>query len=260
MSVIIASIILSTSAICWFIYKKFFENAVATTRKRPHLFDDVAKKTSVADATINEYSLYLIAKCDTTAACQFEAARRMQKKNMASTISIVILSMYAILFSLMPSFDKIPRVQQSKDMLGMISIFMSVFIIAFSLYEMLKRYDLRSALFLKSARTLQELRDQVLALHLARSEDLSKFVEIDKHYHKTLKDHDDNHSHLDYDIVRVQKRELVGLRAVEVTMLRLLNVWMVPLLALLAPLIIAWLYVYVTNSLAIFSPNPNGLQ
>jgi hypothetical protein len=258
LTIVVAAIVI------YYFYKKFIDGVAPTENERLRLYKDVAKSKSLADQSIHTYSLYLITKCDTTASCQFEAARRMQKKNMASTLAIIILSLYAILFSLMPTFDKIPKVQANKDLLGMIAIFMSVFIIAFSLYEILKRYDLRSVLFLKSARALQELRDEVLNIHLAGDASLDKYVKVEREYHKILNANDDNHSHLDYDVVRVGKREVVGLRALEVTTLRLLNIWIVPALAFLAPLIIAYLYVYVTASLSIFQvpstvPSPENL-
>jgi SMODS and SLOG-associating 2TM effector domain family 5 len=253
---LVAAVLVVCGAVGWYLYSKYIAGAPAAATARPRIYQDVAKSKTIQDASVNAYSLYLIVKCDTMANCQFEAARRMQKKNMASTVSIVMLSLYAILFSLMPTFDKVPKIQENKDILSMISIFMSVFIIAFSLYEMLKRYDLRSALFLKSARRLSELRDEVLSIHLGVSPDLPQYTEIEKTYHKILNDNDDNHSRLDYDVVRVGKRELVGVRAVEVNFYRLMNVWMVPFLALLAPILIFYLYNFVSEMMVMFSPTP----
>jgi SMODS and SLOG-associating 2TM effector domain family 5 len=233
-------------------------SAQPATTQRPRLYKDVALAKTLVDPAIEQYALYLISKCDTTASCQFEASRRMQKKNMTSTLSIVILSMYAILFSLMPTFDRLKLIQANKDTLSMISIFMSVFIIAFSLYEILKRYDLRSILFLKTARELQVLRDRTLGLKLAGDCDLKKYVEIENSYHEVLNSNDENHSRLDYETFRVGRGEIVGLKALEIQILRIATVWLVPFLALLAPLIIAYLYVYVVGSLTIFNPNGGG--
>jgi hypothetical protein len=251
----IVVLVVLLAGIAWFIYKKYFDGSAPTLIERPRIFQDVAKIKTIHQPELNAYSLYLIVKCDTTAKCQFEAARRMQKKNMASTVSIVVLSLYAMLFSLMPTFDKIQKIQDNKDILAMMSIFMSASIIAFSLYEMLKRYDLRSVLFLKSARRLSELRDRALEVHLRVSQELSDYVEIENAYHKILNDNDDNHAKLDYDTVRVQLRELVGHKAAEATLLRLANIWLVPILAVLAPLIIGLLYLGVT---AVISTIPSA--
>jgi hypothetical protein len=242
---------LVAGAATYLVYK--YSGVTPTSNSRPRLFNDVAKVKVILDPALNSYSLYLIAKCDTTASCQFEAARRMQKKNMASTISIVILSLYAILFSLLPSLSQVEQIKGYEKVLGMLSIFMSVSIIAFSLYEMLKRYDLRSVLFLKSARRLQELRDEVLLLHLGETQEPLKYAGIEREYHRILADTDDNHSRLDYDVVRVGEKEIVGIQAAEVTLLRLANVWIAPLLALMAPLIIGALYLFVIESPSVFS-------
>lgn len=147
------------------------------------------------DSPIKRYGVEFIKKMHTTSGARFEAARRLKKKNRISTLSILVLTFYAMLFSMISTFDK-SHVFRS-DVLSLLSLFMSSFVAAFSVYESSKRYDVRSENFLRSARLMQGIRDSVSSDYNSGILTFEKCKDYEEQYFRVLEGHSDNHAHID---------------------------------------------------------------
>jgi hypothetical protein len=179
---------------------------------------------------------FVIRRLSLTCGARYETARRHKKKNRTSLISIIILSMYAIFFSMTATLANVPVA--SKEILSMYSIFMASFIVAFSVYEASKRYDSRSETFLRCANAIQKIRDQATTLMTCGHVDLASINKVEEDYHQILFTYTDNHSFLDYAAHLASVGKIVGPRLLLNRTLYLLNIWLMPLIALASPFIL----------------------
>jgi SMODS and SLOG-associating 2TM effector domain family 5 len=168
-----------------------------------------------------------------TAGARFEAARRHKKRFRTSNVSIIILSLYAMIASLVPTFIRLDNIMD--QILSMLSLSMSVLVIAFTLLENAKRHDLRSELFLKCAQQILALHDRLKLSQIYNpkkktDKDLRNTLEV---YHKIIGEFPDNHSDLDLRIFLAKKG--AGNTTLAKTLF-VINIWIMPVLALLSPL------------------------
>ena len=143
--------------------KQESDKKLKTTDIRDHL-----KKYQLytEDTALSEYAINLIYRMDLTAGSRFEAAKRHHKKNRISILSILVLALYVILFSLLATYDKNIALQH-KQVLSIMTVFMSSFIIAFTIYEASKRHDYRSSRFLRSAHLINIEKDKLRTKYLS---------------------------------------------------------------------------------------------
>lgn len=186
------------------------------------------------------YLARLTRKLSITCGARFETARRHKKKHRTSTIAIVILSMYAILFSLIGILKH--QAGDQTQFYGILAIFMSSFILAFSLFESSKRYDARSESFLRCAKALEALRDKAILLLHEKKYEFKDIRELDEKYHKILIDYTDNHAMLDYKSHQYVKGKLSGWDEKFYPVLYKFNIWLLPMFAAVSPLIIYGLF------------------
>lgn len=202
--------------------------------------DEIERIAAQSGDMLERRLAFLVRRLSFTSGARFETARRHKKKNRTSIISIIILSMYAIFFSMMASYSAIG--QQTKELLSMFSIFMSSFILAFALYEDSKRYDARSETFLRCATELQVLRDQAATRLSAGNVDLGFIEQMEARYHAILSGYTDNHSVLDYGAHQISLGKVVGPRLVTFKLLYLVNIWLMPIIAATAPIMLYGMY------------------
>ena len=142
-----------------------------------------------------------------TKGSRFEAARRHKKAGRASTISIVIFSTYLFSISVILLTFQSEINGEFTSVLKSLSLIMSFFIGAFSLMQASKRHELRSAMFLKCAQTIDDIwtnldrEKQLQLLTPARM----KFY--DEEYQRKMAAFSDNHSEMDFQIFRSINKE-----------------------------------------------------
>lgn len=193
----------------------------------------------------------LVKRFNATSGIRFETARRHKKKHRTSTLSIILLSFYAIFFSMLSTF-KVGASDVYRDLLGLLSIFMSSFIVALTVYENSKRYDARSELFLRCANSIQELRDRAVILLRMKCLKWEEIQELELEYHRVIDAYTDNHSHLDQDERASLNNRMPAEKANWHRFLYFGNVWTLPLLSLISPVFVFVLYVAFTKVIPSF--------
>lgn len=218
------------------------ENKHRDYEPRKSFYDKLREQNPfTSDPQLGEHAIRLIEKMHLTQGARFEASRRHKKKNRISLVSIITLSLYAILFSLITTFDKVVP-NEKKDVLAMLSIFMSSFILAFSVYEALKRYDARSEAFLVSARSISTLRDNLTALYMSTKLTWVDIKEIEHDYQAILATHADNHADPDYEIFRGKIGKLNPRKRRMVFATRLIATWWLLVFSIVSPAIVLMPY------------------
>lgn len=146
----------------------------------------------------DKHGIALVRQMHFTQGSRYEAARRLNKKNSISIVSILVVTFYAMLFSVISSLDKATE-ESAHQLLSLLSLFMSAAIAAFSIYEGSKRYEVRAENFVRSARDIAALRDRLVNDYLSKSLSWERLRETDREYTALLQRDTDNHAHLDYD-------------------------------------------------------------
>jgi hypothetical protein len=198
--------------------------------------DEIEKVLAASIDPVQRRMAFVIRRLSFTCGARFETARRHKKKNRTSMISIIVLSMYAIFFSMSATLNTFQA--SSKELLSMYSIFMASFILAFSLYETSKRYDARSESFLRCANEIQKLRDEGATLLTCGNVEITHVETLEADYHQLLLEYTDNHSLLDYTAHLASVGKIVGPRLILVKCLYFLNIWFMPMLAIASPFIL----------------------
>lgn len=198
--------------------------------------DEIEKILGISTDPVQRRMAFVIRRLSFTCGARFETARRHKKKNRTSMISIIVLSMYAIFFSMSATLSTFQAT--SKELLSMYSIFMASFILAFSLYEASKRYDARSDSFLRCANEIQKLRDDGATILTCGAVTLGDVAKLEDDYHQLLLEYTDNHSLLDYTAHLASVGKMVGPRLLLVKFLYFINIWFMPILAVASPFIL----------------------
>lgn len=206
--------------------------------------DEIEKVISDSDDLTKRRMAFVIRRLSLTCGARFETARRHKKRNRTSLVSIIILSMYAIFFSMSATLGFVPPA--SKELFSMFSIFMASFILAFSVYESSKRYDARSENFLRCATAIQKLRDDAVTEMICTKIDAKKIQKLEHDYHRVIFEYADNHSFLDYYAHLASVGKVIGPRWALFKLLYLLNIWIMPLIAVLSPLALYLMFKIVT--------------
>ncbi|MGI9481538.1 MAG: SLATT domain-containing protein [Hyphomicrobiales bacterium] len=133
-----------------------------------------------------------------TKGSRFEAARRYKKRAHYTNLSIMVLSLYVMIFTLIPVFVPFKLDTGSSAFLFISTVTMSAAIIGFSLFESGKRHDLRAELLLKSARQISDLHWETRVYAAEGKISAEKVWEYIKNYSKILADFEDNHAHMDF--------------------------------------------------------------
>lgn len=190
---------------------------------------------------LQKEALELANRVRTTAGARFEAARRHSKKLRTSNISIVILSSYAILFSMAAAFIEF-KDDYIIQTLNMLSIFMSALIISFSLFEGTKRHDLKAEMFLKCSQNLHELMNDIYLYAKNTQISLNKIAGYQKDYNKIISNYSNNHADLDlyrfWSKTNSKKFKNKPVLKIIIKIKYYLNIWFLPILAALSPLLL----------------------
>ncbi|WP_146144740.1 SLATT domain-containing protein [Phreatobacter cathodiphilus] len=139
-----------------------------------------------------------------TAGAQFEAGRRHKSASRTSNLSIVILSTWVFSASVVLLVFDATLNPTAKSALVSMSMIFSFFVVAFSLLEASKRHEVRSELFLQSARAIGEICKSLeinILLNKVTAENIDKF-NVD--YHRALTRIHDNHAEMDFQIHRMR--------------------------------------------------------
>lgn len=189
-----------------------------------------------------EHCASLIYRFYLTSGTRFETARRHKKKHRTSNIAIIILSFYAILFSMITTFTK--TADESKELLSLLSVFMSSFVVAVAIYESSKRYDVRSELFLRCASEVQALRDRAVVMLLSEEASWQNLSEMEAEYQRILTIYNDNHSNLDFNEFRLNIGKFSENNWIKVfhRARYTLDIWMFPLMAAVSPFVILFIH------------------
>lgn len=193
-------------------------------------------------------SANIVRRIDTTAAARFEAAKRHEKKHRLSSVSTIIFSGYAILFS-MAATSIPPEYQNYSDLATTVSIFMSALIISFTLFESTKRHDVRSELYYKCGINLREISDNFRHAVESKNANWESMSSVLKEYHKQLANYTYNHSNIDYKMAMIRNERLElngnGLKMAWIYVVYYTHVWWLVAYALLSPFILVLVIVAV---------------
>ena len=156
----------------------------------------------VSDASLNEYVEKLLYKMYLTKGARYQAARRHQRRAIASIWSVIFLSMYVFSTTTILTILDFSTFPDVRENLTIASVVMSAFIIAFSVLEHGKRHDAKAEAFLRCGQRLHELRDKL---------ELNTFEELDvdavrgyvEDYNEIINDFTGNHSETDFRSFRV---------------------------------------------------------
>jgi SMODS and SLOG-associating 2TM effector domain family 5 len=214
-------------------------------KKHSVSLDEIERVLKRSTNPIERRMAFVIRRLSLTCGARFETARRHKKKNRTSLISIIVLSMYAIFFSMTATLNVV--IPAAKELLSMYSIFMASFILAFSVYEASKRYDARSESFLRCANEIQKLRDEAATRMMCADIQIGDIEKLETKYHKLLLEYTDNHSLLDYLAHMASIGKIVGPRLIWVRILYLVNIWFMPFLAVASPFILFLMFKIVAS-------------
>ncbi|WP_280176958.1 SLATT domain-containing protein [Roseibium aquae] len=145
----------------------------------------------------------LLYRMHLTKGARYQAARRHQRRAIASIWSIIALSMYVFTASTVLAIYDLSAFGSLEQHLIIANMVMSAFIIAFSVLEQGKKHDLKAELFLRCAQGIQRLRDELefdRRINGLSQDDVAAAV---KSYNDLVHDFSDNHSETDYRTFRI---------------------------------------------------------
>lgn len=145
----------------------------------------------------------LLHKMAMTKGARYQAARRHGKRSNASIWSIIFLSMYVFVVTVVVALDGHNIPVLLTDLMNILVISMSAFIIAFSALEHGKKHDLKAEQFLRNAQGIAKIHDSMkIDLELGRCT-ADNLVQCTDEYAALVHDFPDNHSEADYRTFRV---------------------------------------------------------
>ncbi len=224
-----------------------------TTGPKSWSLQEVERLISEAPNPTQKRLAMIVRDLEMTAGARFEASRRHKKKNRTSVLSTLVLSLYAMMFSMITTMT--PLNQSQKELLSMASIFMSSLIIGFTFYESSKRHDARSEAFLRCASSIIRLRDEALTTLMIGTSTEIQVTDLEHKYHMIMGDFStDSHAVLDYRAHQVSAGNITGLSSYYYVGLNLLNIWWVPIVAIFSPAAIYYTYIFVRHSVVLIAP------
>lgn len=198
------------------------------------------------DPILNAFGANLVKRLHFTMGAHYEAAKRLSKKARISVLSILVLTFYAMFFSMISTIDKVAD-EESKDLLSLLSLFMSSFIAAFSVYESAKRYDVRAELFLRSARLIQGVRDRFAGAFLSQKATWDLREEFEKEYQRILETYPDNHANIDFLLFRMNANSNETTNMIKLYIMYYFSVYWILVLSISTPALVYVLYYVVVR-------------
>ncbi|MGB3407905.1 MAG: SLATT domain-containing protein [Jannaschia sp.] len=164
--------------------------------------DGQTSKIQDQTGEVHTYASNLLYKMFLTKGARYQAARRHQRRSVASIWSVIALSMYVFTTSVVIALYDLNSYGDFQQKLTIANVVMSAFIIAFSVLEHGKKHDLKSDAFLRCAQGIQELRDR-LELEVFEGVDVDTVRRYVEDYNEIVHDFADNHSETDYRTFRI---------------------------------------------------------
>lgn len=146
-----------------------------------------------------------------------------------------------MLFSMISAMDNTLG-KTEKDILSLLSLFMSAFVAAFSVYEGSKRYEVRSENFLRSARLLHTIRDKLTVDYLSGKLTWETCKKYEEEYFSILDSHSDNHANIDYQAHRLNTGNVTVCELIFRKSLQSFELWWLFIFSLLSPSIVFLIY------------------
>lgn len=144
-------------------------------------------------------------KVEKTAKSRFESYRRMRRNRIWSNITLAIFSFYIIVIN---SLVFIEPFKSHNDVITLVTIFMSTFILIMSLLVGQRQYESRERTYHECGKKLSYLKDRI-ALDLEEKQELSykeKEVFLEQ-YNEILNQYNLNHVEFDYKWAHKNLRE-----------------------------------------------------
>ena len=172
-------------------------------------FDDIENVTPISTAEaidkfsnleeqINSYYQKFIKRLNLTKGARYECARRHQKRSMASIWAITALSLYVFTTNVLLVLFGAALSENLVAALGVGTIVMSAFIIAFSVMEYGHKHDLKAHLFLKNAQAIHAIHDKATYQHDTGIADRLSLEVLRSEYDFIVNTFEDNHSEVDF--------------------------------------------------------------
>lgn len=221
----------------------------------PHTEEKGADLVPRARSELIEWGRSLSYKMHLTKGARFQAARRHKKRSIASTWAVTALSMYVFSATSYLAVYDVSQKPELENLLLLMTIVMSAFIIAFSILEQGKKHDLKAELFLKCAQEIGELRDKIEFDILVHDLDEMEARNYLEQYNEIVNDFSENHSETDYRTFRINigKHEGQPVYSLRQQFRYWLDSWVLMLIAIIAPpIVLISLLLLISNDTMIF--------
>jgi len=156
-----------------------------------------------------------------TKGARFVSARRCEQCNRGSQLALTFLSGYLIIIGIAPFFIKTLSLTVDPDVIALGTTAISVLLLAYSLIESSKSYELRAHKYhncaLKVSKLYNALRRSKENEEGFRTAELERITET---YEEILRQYE-NHSNLDFLLFKTQKPDYHGLSYIDVKKINL---------------------------------------
>lgn len=139
-----------------------------------------------------------------TAGSRFNAAKRLEYKDRATTRLIAVSSIYVVIITLTPYFSNPPS--SLVDVLNLGTIAISMIIVAASLVQYSNAYTLNAEQHHRSALEINEIRREIRAKEKPLSEE--RLGQLVKQYNAVLQKYSINHDDVDYEKFQYERPEV----------------------------------------------------
>ncbi len=159
------------------------------------------------EAKLHDFYSKLVYRMRITRGARYQAAQRHKRRAQASIWAIISLSLYVFTSNVLTVIFSANMDPITKSLLGIISIVMSAFIIAFSVLESGHKHELKSELFLRNAQNIGELHDKSDYEIETSIEDRIIIEETLKKYNELINEFPYNHSESDFKNFRSKTKK-----------------------------------------------------
>lgn len=164
--------------------------------------------------TPTEYAQSLSTRIWTTRGARFEAQRRLEAMDNWSTFTIVLLSVFIAGIGYWSTADGLDHDPHRRLLLGFASGILSIFVLAVSLLENAKKYQLKAHQLHENAVQLEKIEAEVMALLASSTPSPTLSDAAQELFLKYITELDScpvNHDAIDYDTFRASKRRDFGI-------------------------------------------------
>lgn len=134
-----------------------------------------------------------------TKGCRFITAKRYEKHNQFSNITITVVSVYIITLNLTVLLENRPPLLSDSN-ITFSTICASILVLVLSLIINSREYQILANKFHDCGREITEVYDDLCILKATKTDDEGKLKEIITRYHAIIKKHDINHSNMDNNL------------------------------------------------------------